>query len=64
MDVTKSDISNKSAASKGGTMDGRRRRALARLGLVSAGAYVAPTLLALRSTAVAPLPVVAVGEAA
>ncbi|MDH3228182.1 MAG: hypothetical protein OEN55_00140 [Alphaproteobacteria bacterium] len=30
-------------------VDSRQRRALARLGLASAGAYVAPTLLALRS---------------
>jgi hypothetical protein len=39
-----------------GTIGSRQRRALARLGLATAGAYVAPTLLALRSTAQAPLP--------
>ncbi len=41
----------------GGAVDTRQRRALARLGLASATAYAAPTLLALRSaprTAAAP----------
>jgi hypothetical protein len=33
----------------GGGVDTRQRRALARLGLASASAYAAPTLLALRS---------------
>lgn len=33
----------------GGAVDSRQRRALARLGLASASAYAAPTLLALRS---------------
>lgn len=32
-----------------GTLDVRQRRALARLGLGASAAYVAPTLLALRS---------------
>lgn len=34
-----------------GTLDVRQRRALARLGLGASAAYVAPTLLALRSFA-------------
>ena len=33
----------------GNVVDSRQRRALARLGLAGASAYVAPTLLALRS---------------
>jgi len=36
-------------ARAGGAVDTRQRRALARLGLASVSAYVAPTLLALRS---------------
>jgi hypothetical protein len=52
MDVKKLVIGEKGAAGTASTIDSRQRRALARLGLASAGAYVAPTLLALRSTAV------------
>ncbi len=37
-----------------GTIDRKRRRALARLGLSSAGAYVAPTLLAFSPAAMRP----------
>lgn len=54
MDVTKSNTLKKKTAGKGGRIDGKQRRALARLGLASAGAYVAPTLLALQSTAMNP----------
>ena len=52
MDVKTPVIGKKGTVGKTGTIDSRQRRALARLGLASAGAYVAPTLLALRSTAV------------
>lgn len=52
MDVNNPVIGKKGTADMAGTIDSRQRRALARLGLASAGAYVAPTLLALRSTAV------------
>lgn len=45
-------------------IDSRQRRALARLGLVSAGAYVAPTLLALQSTVVTASPAAEIGVAA
>lgn len=54
MDVKKSVTRKKNAAGKDGGIDGKRRRALARLGLSSAGAYVAPTLLALQSTVAIP----------
>lgn len=54
MDVTKSVTRKKNTAGKDGGINGKRRRALARLGLASAGAYVAPTLLALQSTAAIP----------
>lgn len=37
-----------------GTVDRKQRRALARLGLFSLGAYAAPMLLALRTPAPAP----------
>ena len=49
MDVKKLVISKESPVGKTGRIDSRQRRALARLGLASAGAYVAPTLLALRA---------------
>lgn len=49
MDVKKLDKSKKSGAGPLGAIDTRRRRALARLGLVTAGAYVTPTLLSLQS---------------
>jgi hypothetical protein len=62
MDVKKLVINKNRAAGKAGMIDSRQRRALARLGLASAGAYVAPTLLALRATAIAPA--VEVGVAA
>ena len=52
MDVKEPVIGKKGTAGTAGTIDSRQRRALARLGLASAGAYVAPTLLALRSTSV------------
>lgn len=64
MDVKKPVIGEKGAAGKASTIDSRQRRALARLGLASAGAYVAPTLLALRSTALTAMPAVEVGAAA
>jgi hypothetical protein len=62
MDVKKLVINKNRAAGKAGMIDSSQRRALARLGLASAGAYVAPTLLALRATAIAPA--VEVGVAA
>ena len=49
MDVKKLVPGKSSPVGKAGTIDRRQRRALARLGLTSAGAYVAPTLLALRA---------------
>lgn len=64
MDVKKLVTNKKSAARKAGILDSKQRRALARLGLASVGAYVAPTLLALRSTAVASMPAVEIGVAA
>jgi len=54
----------KLATSKESTIDRRQRRALARLGLVSAGAYVAPTLLALRAAVVTSKPAVKISVAA
>ena len=56
MDVKKPVLSNQSPVGKAGTIDRRQRRALARLGLTSAGAYVAPTLLALRAATVTSMP--------
>ena len=53
MDVKKLVTGKKSEAGADSIIDARRRRALARLGLASAGASVAPTLLSLRSTAMA-----------
>lgn len=64
MDVKKLVIQKQDAADAASTIDSRQRRALARLGLASAGAYVAPTLLALRSSAVSAMPVAEVGVAA
>ena len=64
MDVKKLVFGKKSTAGAASTIDSRQRRALARLGLASAGAYVAPTLLALRSTAVTAMPAVEIGVAA
>ena len=52
MDVKKLVTSKKSGTTPTGGIDGRRRRALARLGLATAGAYVTPTLLSLQSTAI------------
>jgi len=49
MDVKKLANNKVDGAVKAGTIDRRQRRALARLGLTSAGAYVAPTLLALHA---------------
>jgi hypothetical protein len=45
-------------------IDSRQRRALARLGMASPGAYVAPTLLVLRSAAAVAMPDVEAGAAA
>lgn len=54
----KPDLPSELDRRKTGVVDARQRRALARLGLASAGAYVAPTLLALRTAArTAALPV-------
>ena len=64
MDVKKPVLRKKGTAKTAGTIDSRQRRALARLGLASAGAYVAPTLLALRSTALTAMPAVEIGVAA
>ena len=64
MDVKKLVISKESTVAKADTIDSRQRRALARLGLVSAGAYVAPTLLALRAAAITSMPAVEIGVAA
>jgi hypothetical protein len=64
MDVKKLVIGKECTAGRTGTIDRGRRRALARLGLASAGAYVAPTLLALRATAVTSMPVVKIDVAA
>jgi hypothetical protein len=64
MDVKKLVISKKNKAGEAGIIDSRQRRALARLGLASAGAYVAPTLLSLRSAAVASMPAMEIGVAA
>lgn len=64
MDVNKLVIRKQGAADSASTLDSRQRRALARLGLASAGAYVAPTLLALRSAAVSAMPTVEIGVAA
>lgn len=47
-----------------GAIGNKQRRALARLGLATAGAYVAPTLLALRSTAQSRLASAKAGAAA
>lgn len=49
MDAKKKVSGNRKAAAAGGAIGAKQRRALARLGLSSAGAYVAPTLLALRT---------------
>lgn len=49
MDVKKQVPGNPSSVGETRPIDRRQRRALARLGLTSAGAYVAPTLLALRA---------------
>jgi len=49
MDVKKQVPGKPSPVGKARPVDRRQRRALARLGLTSAGAYVAPTLLALRA---------------
>jgi len=64
MDVKKPVIQMKGTAKTAGTIDSRQRRALARLGLASAGAYVAPTLLALRATALTAMPAAEIGVAA
>ena len=53
MDVKELDTSKKTGTIPIGGIDGRRRRALARLGLATAGAYVTPTLLSLQSAAIA-----------
>lgn len=53
MDVKNLVPGSKAKAGKTNGIDRRRRRALARLGLASPGAYVAPTLLSLRSTVTA-----------
>ena len=49
MDVKKKKSGNREPAAAGGAVGTKQRRALARLGLSSAGAYIAPTLLALRT---------------
>lgn len=64
MDVKKLDTSKKSGAGPAGAIDGRRRRALARLGLATAGAYVTPTLLALQSAVTSGTPAAGIGVAA
>lgn len=64
MDVKDLGPSNKAKAGKINGVDRRRRRALARLGLASPGAYVAPTLLSLRSTVTAASNATEVGAAA
>jgi len=64
MDVKKLVLGKKGTAVTASTIDSRQRRALARLGLASAGAYVGPTLLALRSTAVTAMPATKTGVAA
>lgn len=48
MDVNNLDTNRRGEPA--GIMDSRQRRALARLGLATAGAYMAPTLLSLRSS--------------
>jgi hypothetical protein len=55
MDVKKQNITDNLPALAGGMLDSRQRRALARLGLAAAGAYAAPTLLALRCAVASPL---------
>jgi hypothetical protein len=64
MDVNKLVTRKKDDAGSVGRIDARRRRALARLGMVSAGAYVTPTLLALQSTVVSASPAAEIGVAA
>ena len=49
MDAKKKNSGNHEPAAAGGAVGTKQRRALARLGLSSAGAYVAPTLLSLRT---------------
>jgi hypothetical protein len=64
MDVKKLDNSRKSGAGPAVEIDGRRRRALARLGLATPGAYVTPTLLSLQSTVISGLSGAEIGVAA
>lgn len=64
MDVKKLETSNKTGATPTGGIDSRQRRALARLGLATAGAYVTPTLLSLQSTAIGETTAGGVGVAA
>ncbi len=52
MNVQNPEIDPAGGVSETGAMDIRQRRALARLGLGSTVAYVAPTLLTLRTVAV------------
>jgi hypothetical protein len=64
MDVNNPVIREEGTAALAGTIGARQRRALARLGLAAAGAYVAPTLLTLRSTAAIAMPSADAGIAA
>lgn len=50
MNVDRKTSGNREPSGAGGAVGTKQRRALARLGLSSPGAYVAPTLLALRTT--------------
>jgi hypothetical protein len=64
MDVKSTAIGKMGASVPARAIDARQRRALARLGLASAGAYVAPILLTLRSTAATAMPAADIGAAA
>lgn len=64
MDVKRQDNSKMPGASAAGEINGRRRRALARLGLATPGAYVTPTLLSLQSTVISGSPAAKIGAAA
>lgn len=64
MDVKKPDSGKQPGISPVVGIDGRRRRALARLGLATPGAYVTPTLLTLQSTVISGPSAVETGVAA
>jgi len=51
MDARTTTTAADAVDAKHGSLDTRRRRALARLGLGTGAAYIAPTLLALQSIA-------------